>query len=406
MFTKKAFSEEKQASEFKSQLTRAQKELLDTYFGREGFYLETIRENEDINLGTKLLYLERAISEPPKIFLESLKKLCLSPEKASIIELIRSLKVINDLHYNNPIKYDNYGVKHAVDHFFHGLGQVELLELQLAVKEHINLEINSLKTGANDDIADQVSKRKLAEPAISGNENLPILLDLPHNQRCPSVEYRFNADEWDRKSGSIRIWLLSLQALNIINEIFTDTYSHDTAHMLVRTLNALAWSNITFSNPNVSKALNMLVNIRDYQFAKSINSLVAHQLDNQSNYDKLTQLNISIYTSSITYVLDTMHKMGISINQNKFDKIINNYTKSGDLNGLCAAISSIPGGITQNEFDGLLDMTNSYDEIHRKMHATGRLQWGHPNPMDRESFLAIVEEVKNEQMAATHTFTM
>jgi hypothetical protein len=401
--TKTSSSEEKLAPEFKSQLTRAQKELLDSFFGREGFYLETIRENDDVNLGTKLLYLERAVNEPPQIYLESLKKLCLTPEKASTIELIRALKVINDLYFNNLIKY--YGIKNAVDHFFHGLGQIESSELKLAVKEHINLEISSLKTKANEDIADQISKRKLAEPTIPGNENLPILLDLPHIQRCPSVEYHFNADEWDRKRGSIRTWLLSLQALNIVNEIFTDTYSHETAHMFVSTLNTLAWSNITFSNPNVSKALNMLVNVRDYQFAKSISSLVAHQLDNQNNYDKLTQGSIRIYTSSITYVLDTMHKMGISINQNKFDKIVNNYTKSRYLNVLCADISRIPGGITQNEFDGLLDMTNSYDEIYRRMCATGRMEWRHPNPMDRESFLAIVEEVRNEQMAATHTLT-
>src|SRR5580692_3362811 len=121
--TKTSSSEEKLAPEFKSQLTRAQKELLDSFFGREGFYLETIRENDDVNLGTKLLYLERAVNEPPQIYLESLKKLCLTPEKASTIELIRALKVINDLYFNNLIKY--YGIKNAVDHFFHGLGQIE-----------------------------------------------------------------------------------------------------------------------------------------------------------------------------------------------------------------------------------------------------------------------------------------
>ena len=57
------------------QLANAQLELVDSLIGREGCYFEVIKEFQGVSLGTKVLYLERAITQENDTFLESLDKL-------------------------------------------------------------------------------------------------------------------------------------------------------------------------------------------------------------------------------------------------------------------------------------------------------------------------------------------
>ena len=85
-----------------------QRELLDSFIAEEGIYFTTIPEDEVFNLGTKILYLERAISQNCQDFLQSLDKLY-APDldgeaKTANIEFIRALKLINDCCFNNQVK--------------------------------------------------------------------------------------------------------------------------------------------------------------------------------------------------------------------------------------------------------------------------------------------------------------
>lgn len=130
-------------------LTKTQKELLDSYIGHEGNYLEAIKENKDIVLQTKIFYLERAIDLSAEEFLEKLKELY-PEEKESTIDLKRSFKFINDLYHNNEIMYGDFGTRKAVDHFFKGCGEVDLPALQSTIKVMITSEIDSMRKAETD----------------------------------------------------------------------------------------------------------------------------------------------------------------------------------------------------------------------------------------------------------------
>ena len=396
MFSQKKAVDEKLSLEFKNKLTRTQQDVLNGYIGRDGIYLHTIRENKDINLGTKLLYLERAIKERPKEFLTHLKQICLAPEKESSIELVRALKVINDLYHNNQIQYGDYGVKRASDHFFNGCGKVDLSDLQLLVREAIHLEVVSLKAKAKDDIDDQANKRKSSEWTITGNENLPIILDLPMIQRAPSFDMFYNDDEWVQKRDHVRAWLLRLKEANIVDEIFTDSMHSKTAHVVMQVLHALAWSDIPFTRENVGKVLKSGT-ARIYSLSTDISNLSYYKLDSQTNFNTIINIVIPHYTSEIMKVMSALHWMGVPTSQANFDKLIANRTESYKLNCICGSIRFVPGGIRQSDFDMLIDTVKFCDEIYKKIVKT----CPSGKPMERDTFLAIMENVRKEKTCPT-----
>ena len=94
-----------------------------------GIYYQGVVENESIDFGTRVLYLKRAIQQNCSEFNESLDKLyrpgLKDKEKEKNDELIDSLKRINDLCFNNEVKYEPVKGepkhKSALDHFFGGL---------------------------------------------------------------------------------------------------------------------------------------------------------------------------------------------------------------------------------------------------------------------------------------------
>lgn len=89
----------------------AQRELLDSFIGEEGIYFTTIKDDEIFSLGTRILYLERSISQNCENFLQYLDKLygplldCVA--KAANIEFIQALKLINDCCFNNEVNTVN-----------------------------------------------------------------------------------------------------------------------------------------------------------------------------------------------------------------------------------------------------------------------------------------------------------
>jgi len=397
MFTNQTLGNEKPASEFKSQLTKSQKEVLDSYIGSEGIYILTIRENEDINSGTKLLYLEKAINEKPKDFLKSLKILCLAPEKESTIELVRALKVINDLYHNNKVAYGIYGSRNALDHYFHGLGKIDLSEIQSHVREAINLEIASLRSEAKDDIADQMTRRKNTEWNMVCNDNLTNLLNLTFYQQVPCLNPYGDNAEIIQKRDLLNKFLSKLHQAGIIDlndDFFKTSFPLFIFRHLISSFYELSWSDIPFTKENVGRICSIFKIGATHiigSLAGDISILSEYGLDNQANFDTITDIGICAHTPDIMIILVSIEQLRVPISQINFDKIIANYPQSHSLANICQRITNMPGGMTQKEFDMLIQLSKFSDDIYKKLVETGK------DPMDRETFVTIMENIRNEK---------
>jgi len=174
-------------------LNTPQQELLDSLIAEEGIYFETIRDDEAFNLGTKILYLERAISQDCQTFNQSLDKLY-NPDldgepKAANIEFIRALKLINDLCFNSDVKYDPYGTRAALTHYFGSLGNIDAIEFQTAVQEIINARITAVSEGQEETtITAQKQARQTAEKDIASEVGWRTKFDLPLAQLAQSAQ--------------------------------------------------------------------------------------------------------------------------------------------------------------------------------------------------------------------------
>ncbi len=170
------------------QLANAQLELVDSLIGREGCYFEVIKEFQGVSLGTKVLYLERAITQENDTFLESLDKLYTPgvSEKSSknYVELIRAYKCIHDLYHNNKVLFGEFGERAAVEHYFHSLGEIDNNALREKINDIKTAHIVEL-TNASD--AKQIEKEKKArvkaEAYIKANTQWRNLLNLLFGER-------------------------------------------------------------------------------------------------------------------------------------------------------------------------------------------------------------------------------
>jgi hypothetical protein len=152
-------------------INQAQMEFLDTLIGDEGCYTETIKNYPDVDMGTKVLYLKRAISEDKESFLHFLDKLYQpvligEAEKANL-EFVNALKTINDLHFNHLIRFGVFGQKSALTHFFGALGDKLIpSEYQQAIASIINIHIQALRAQHSLEIEAQILTRCAAEAHI------------------------------------------------------------------------------------------------------------------------------------------------------------------------------------------------------------------------------------------------
>lgn len=172
-------------------LPKAHKEVLDGFFAEEGIYSEVIHEYAGCNIGTKILYLERAISQDCDTFNYYLDVLY-NPnpdgeQHHNNIEFIRALKVINDLCFNNNVKYGEHGLKRAQEHYLSALGEVVPEAIKTAVQLLCRALIIRIKN--DDDVTAQLQKdaRKDAELHISGRPGWRLMLDLPQQQLLPKI---------------------------------------------------------------------------------------------------------------------------------------------------------------------------------------------------------------------------
>lgn len=160
--------------------------LLDSLIGEDGIYFTTISEDENLDVGTKVLYLNRAITEQCHDFLNSLDKIYNpsldNTKQIANIEFIRALKVINDLCFNNQIKFSDFGCKPALDHFFSRLGDINSSNFQTIIQQNIQTRINELSRGHEITVSEQIHAREIAEHNTLIDISWRRILDLPTEQ--------------------------------------------------------------------------------------------------------------------------------------------------------------------------------------------------------------------------------
>jgi len=166
--------------------------LLESFVGTEGILTNSILENDYFDLGTKVLYLKRAISKDRHSFLLALDKLYIDDAddkiRASRIDFIRVLKQVNDLCFNNEIKLDESREEKALFYTFKQLGEVIPHEFHLAIVKIIESRIEELLKKFSSNISIQRVQRRLDEKSIKGDPKWRYIIDLPLEQRSSPQE--------------------------------------------------------------------------------------------------------------------------------------------------------------------------------------------------------------------------
>jgi hypothetical protein len=221
-------------------MNSTQQNLLDDFIGEKGIYFETIKEDKIFDLGTKVLYLERAISQNCQNFLQSLDKLynpCLSDEaKTDHVELIRALKLINDLCFNHQVKYEikyddfesDFEIRSALTHYFGLLDHdIEPRDFQETIQKIINERITELCIDHEKEAEKQKVEREAAEENIAPQVGWRTELDLPTNQLPQEAYAELNNDAIDRLVDEGHILFSDLTALDdtIRIEIFRNSHA-------------------------------------------------------------------------------------------------------------------------------------------------------------------------------------
>ncbi|OGT31036.1 MAG: hypothetical protein A3E87_06410 [Gammaproteobacteria bacterium RIFCSPHIGHO2_12_FULL_35_23] len=182
-------------------LSQAVLDLLKMYLGKEGGYTETLLTYPDpeIDLGTKILYLQRAVLQERRIFLRSLDLLC--NRSATNLELLRALLAINDICHNNEIEY--YGRKTAHRHFFGAVDpdiKTKAVEVCNEARETIRSIIAELQKEDVEMVCLQTEARKMREVDIVKRESWRALLGFPEEDR---IETSATGSFFDQRRKSV-----------------------------------------------------------------------------------------------------------------------------------------------------------------------------------------------------------
>lgn len=170
-------------------ITPAQLDSLDDLIGKEGVHYLAIMENDNADLGTKVLYLERAITQNLKDFLASLDKLyrphARGESRKKNIELIRSLKFINDICFNHELKFGVHGTKKALVHYFRPLGSgIDANAFHQQIRLMIHARIGESVRDVNEKAKQERERRLAYEKRIVADAAWRVTLDLPMDQQA------------------------------------------------------------------------------------------------------------------------------------------------------------------------------------------------------------------------------
>ncbi len=203
---------------------------VDLYLGKEGSYLTVILEYEGANPATNYQYLQKAIEEEPSIFLQSLDRLYQSePSKEKEVnqfEFLRSLKLVNDLYFNNSIVFElhEYGIKYvkkAQVHFFRDLNASER-----EISEAIRRKIEGVLRPYKPELYNETNTiEPLTDPAESKLQRigLRIALGIPVSQSlldyldADKLQLFFNKNNYPELERLIQLGIVSFSKLNTLN---------------------------------------------------------------------------------------------------------------------------------------------------------------------------------------------
>jgi tetratricopeptide (TPR) repeat protein len=186
-----------------------QTEILDSLMSGDNASFKAVAQCKSVDFGTKVSYLERAITENGKAFLQSLDKIYLpgmrGEAKEENLALIRSLKLINDLYRDNLVKVGNSEEK-ALTHYFQSDEKLDVTDIQNMIRNRVYAQIAELTKGRVDAVSWQKQAREAAEASIKGSSGWRIELKLPDNQLVqnpqPSIN-RGNAGFFQRPNAEL-----------------------------------------------------------------------------------------------------------------------------------------------------------------------------------------------------------
>ncbi|MDX2346872.1 MAG: hypothetical protein QNK11_08395 [Legionella sp.] len=210
-------------------IKKAQNDLLNELLGDEGSCFQTITDSKLINLGTKLLYLERATTLKPVDFKIYLDKLY---QTKSHLDLIRDLVRLNDLVFNQPIKVYKHKMCPALEATFEQLGPVDVKAFQLAIRTYITAyQIKLTHDQAKQADIEKVEREQLEafiEPRTGWQEALDTLSEEFETDSAPELteeQMAIKARLVDEGQASVN-YLDSL-SIDILCAILDGSLSHD-----------------------------------------------------------------------------------------------------------------------------------------------------------------------------------
>ncbi len=186
---------------FQKSLNKAEQDLLDSFISDTGSHFETILFYDAIDIGTKCIYLKKAISEDCATFLDSLDRLyCTQAEMihdARQMEFITALKFINDICFNNDVLYEDFGTRSAITHYFSFRRSLDEISSPVSFKKTVECmtferiaELEELIS--KDELRSQIVERGWIESAEHFSKQWRSRLNLP-----PSLH---NTPRTDRRS--------------------------------------------------------------------------------------------------------------------------------------------------------------------------------------------------------------
>lgn len=132
---------------------------------RNGSYTDTIISFEPFDLPIKVLLLRLAISQNNDEFLETLDKIYhlyyTQENNISLIEVLRSLKLINDIRHDTQVIYGEYGSRSVIDHYFNGIGSlINKQEVIDAIQHIIKRSVEIITIEVIEQIEPQITEKE------------------------------------------------------------------------------------------------------------------------------------------------------------------------------------------------------------------------------------------------------
>ena len=130
-------------------------------------FCETIEAYEAIDIGTRLLFLQRAISldfTKFNLFLDLLHVPNLfAVDEQPYRDFLFSLKSINNLCFNNKVQYEEFGIRYALPHYLKNTGKFNQSIIKTFVRERFREKIDKIHQDMDDSDLKLIQQRQVVE---------------------------------------------------------------------------------------------------------------------------------------------------------------------------------------------------------------------------------------------------